>query len=255
MKKKIIRWIFIVLGALGIADTIVMSGVSNMNEGIVMPLILGLPLLIYGLFYNRLNEWMKKGFGRFLKILVGIGYAAFIVFFIVCCTVMIAAQGTPPESGADAIIILGGGVKGHVATIAVQTRLEAAIGYLNANPKTIAVVSGGQGRQEEVPEALVMEEYLLRAGIDESRIIQEDKSTSTWENFVNSKAILDRKFGKNYKVVYVTNEFHIYRAGLTAKKAGLNAEGLSSPSALYLYPNNFLRETLAIGKTWVFGID
>lgn len=254
-EKRNFRWIFVIPGALGIADTVVMSGVSNLNEGIVLPAVLGLPLLVYGLFYKRLKLWMQKGIGRFLKILFGIGYAGFILIFIVCSAFMIAAGGTQPEKGADALIVLGGGVKGNVATIAVQSRLDAALDYLRENPDTVVVVSGGQGRQETVSEASVMSAYLVDHGLDKSRVVEENKSTSTWENFVYSKAILDQKFKRNYKVVYVTNEFHIYRAGLTAKKAGLNAQGLSSPSALYLYPNNFLRETLAIVKTWVFGTD
>jgi len=255
MRKRNYRWIFIVLGALGIADTLIISGVSNMNEGVVMPFILGLPLFIYGVFYNRLSRWMEKGAGRVLKNLIGIGYAVFILLFIVCSAFIFIAQDTEPKKGADALIVLGGGVKGHVATVAVRSRLDTALIYLDQNPDTVVVVSGGQGPQETVSEASVMAEYLLNRGIDKDRIVAEDKSTSTWENFLYSKALLDAKFGGNYTVVFVTNEFHIYRAGLTARKAGLQAEGLRSPSAWYLYPNNFLRETLAIVKTWVFGAD
>ena len=49
-REKKISAFWIIIGALGVLDTLVISTMSNMNEGVVLPLILGLPIIVYGLF-------------------------------------------------------------------------------------------------------------------------------------------------------------------------------------------------------------
>jgi uncharacterized SAM-binding protein YcdF (DUF218 family) len=224
-----------------------------MNLGVVLPGIIGAPLLVYGIFYHPLRRWMQKGFGRLVKIVFYAGYAIFLALFILCSVIMFANNKSVPDQKADAVIILGGGIKGDVATITVKSRMDTALPYLKAHPDCLVVVSGGQGPGEIVSEASVMAAYLERNGIEERRIVQEDQSTSTYENLTYSKAKLDKLLQKPYSVIIVTNGFHMYRAKYTAKIAGLSAQGLASPGAWYLIPNNFLRETVGIVKTWVLG--
>ena len=100
-----------------------------------------------------------------------------------------------------------------------------------------------------------MAKYLTDQGIAGDRVLIEDRSTSTLENMLFSKIMLDEAMDTAYRAIFVTNEFHIYRAGLTAQHVGLSAQGLPSPSPWYLLPNNFLRETLAIVRTWVLGVS
>ena len=49
------------------------------------------------------------------------------------------------------------------------------------------VVSGGKGSGEKITEAKAMKDYLIKNGIDKNRIIEEDKSTNTYENFKYSR--------------------------------------------------------------------
>ena len=93
-----------------------------------------------------------------------------------------------------------------------------------------------------------MKNYLTENGIDEKYILMEDKSSRTVENFEFSKDILDKYFNKEYTVIYVTNGFHIFRAGMIAEKTGLNAYGLSSESVLWLEPTNYIREYFSLIK-------
>lgn len=255
--NKFLRLLLVITGLLGILDTIAISIISNMNLGVVLPAIIGTPLILYGIFCNKLRPWMKKGFGRVVKIFFRLGYAVFILLFLVCAVIMGVHSESRPEGKVDALIVLGGGVKGDVATITVKTRLDTALPYLKENPGCIVVVSGGQGPEETTSEAKVMAAYLKRSGIEETRIILEDQSTSTRENLIFSREKLDAFFqNKPYRVAVVTNDFHIYRAELTAKSAGFaEAQGMASPSPLYLQPNNYLRETVAIVKTWVLGVE
>ena len=57
-------------------------------------------------------------------------------------------------------------------------------------------MSGGQGPDEDRTEASVMHDYLEQHGIDATRIIIEDQSTSTYENLVFSKELLPKETKK-----------------------------------------------------------
>lgn len=85
------------------------------------------------------------------------------------------AKGKPE---LDYLVILGAQVRGTVPSRALRKRLDTALAYLEENPGTIAVVSGGRGPGEDITEAEIMKEYLLLHGIDEKRILVETDSTT-----------------------------------------------------------------------------
>ena len=60
--KKIL--FFKILGIAGILDCLSISLVSNFNFGTLFPGALGCVFLIYGYFYQKLNEWGNYGFGK-----------------------------------------------------------------------------------------------------------------------------------------------------------------------------------------------
>ena len=60
----------------------------------------------------------------------------------------------------DYIVVLGCQVKGTKPSKALKYRLDTAKEYMQANPETIAVLSGGQGKMEEISEAECMRRYL-----------------------------------------------------------------------------------------------
>ena len=148
----------------------------------------------------------------------------------------------------DYIIVLGAQVRESGPSVVLQYRLDAAIEYLNENPDTICIVSGGQGANEPFSEAEGMAKYLLENGIDVNRILLEDESRNTVQNIQNSKALM----GESYNGVgIITNNFHVFRAVKIAKTQGLKGvSGIAADSnALYL-PNNMLRECCGILKDW-----
>lgn len=92
-----------------------------------------------------------------------------------------------------------------------------------------------------------MQKYLVeRKGIDPDRILVEDQATSTLENFAFSKALIEQRFGENVRIAFVTTDFHVFRAGRVAKKAGIDAVGIAAPDVWYIRINNFLRECVGI---------
>lgn len=82
----------------------------------------------------------------------------------------------------DYIIVLGAGIKGEQVTPLLASRIDQGIEILKKNPKALLIMSGGQGKGEDIPEGEAMARYAINKGIDESKIIIEDKSTNTKEN-------------------------------------------------------------------------
>lgn len=156
------------------------------------------------------------------------------------------AQAQP---GADYCIILGAQWKSSGPSTVLRRRLDKAVAYLQANPDTKVIVSGGQGANEPFAEALGMEDYLIQAGISPDRILTEAESSSTFENLVFSGRLLDPE---NDNVVIVTTNFHMFRALKIAQKQGYaHVEGLASDSVLGMEPNNLLREFFGIVKDFL----
>ena len=240
---KVLRIICIALGAFLVLDTLIVSALSNFNLGVILPAILGLPLLLLGVFIHH----MEHGFPAFVKWFLLGCYALGTVILLVMGILMGSASKRADKVNADALIVLGAAVHGDRVTWVLSNRLDTAADYLIAHPDAICVVSGGQGSGETVSEASAMKKYLVeRKGIDPDRILVEDKATSTLENFSFSKALIDEACGEDAAIAFVTTDFHVFRAGRTAKKAGIDAVGIAAPDVWYIRINNFLRECVGI---------
>ena len=121
---------------------------------------------------------LPKGLLITARSLIALGAAVFIAAECMVLSGMVSAA----PAGLDYIIILGARVNGTEPSLSLQTRALKAVEYLNENPETLVVASGGQGEDEEISEAECIIRILREAGIAEERIIREDKSTSTAEN-------------------------------------------------------------------------
>lgn len=173
-----------------------------------------------------------------------------VTVFVVLCGMISKGFNEKGEKNLDYVIVLGAQMRENGPSAVLKYRLDAAIRYLNDNPDTICIVSGGQGPNEPYPEAEGMYHYLMENGIQKERILMESKSENTIENMKYSKAIMN----KNYESVgIITNNFHMFRALQIAKKQGLkNVCGISADSNKLYIPNNVLRECGAIMKGWIF---
>lgn len=83
------------------------------------------------------------------------------------------AQGKPD---LDYVVVLGAQVRKSGPSLVLRYRLDKAIEYLDENPNTICIVSGGKGPNEPFPEAQGMADYLKEHGIAEQRILEEPDS-------------------------------------------------------------------------------
>lgn len=239
MKKKITFLIFTVLAVL----CVVYSGmVLATGSGTSFFLVwIGLAVLFFLFGYSIWKSFWKK-VPRLVKgICIAVVAAGFTAFFIVegCIISQMHEKG---EAELDYIIVLGAQVRESGPSAALKYRLDEAVEYLEDNPKTICIVSGGQGANEPYSEAEGMAQYLKEQGIDASRILLEDKSLNTEQNMEYSKALI--KDGASVGII--TNDFHLFRAKQIARKYGLdNICGIAAKSTPVYLPNNMLREFLA----------
>lgn len=248
LKFVFLKVILILLGITIFLNGVIMSFITNMNTGYILTILLGLIILLYGIFFRRINE----GLHDLIKCILLLA-----LLIVVCFSSFLFVYGSIDNVNyhEDAVVVLGAGLRGDTPTVTLLERLNVALEYYQKNPEAIIVVSGGQGPQETVTEAYAMEKYLISQGVPQEVIIKEDKSTSTYENFVYSKELLDELFDGEYNVAFVTNEYHVYRAGGISKLAGIdNVTHVHSSTRWYSVLPGTLRECLAVAKFWIFKV-
>lgn len=240
--KRTVKILSIAAGALLLGNTALMSVIANFNIGLVPVAGLGAVLVLYGVFFHKLQT--KK-----------------IVHILLCCGLAVlmgfggflAVYGRNDNATFEekTVIVLGCGIRGERVSVGLAKRLDKAAEYHRENPDAVIIVSGGQGPQEDISEALAMKRYLVAKGIDEGKIIMEDKSTSTITNFKFSHEIMKKQGLPEDNVVFVTNGYHVYRAATYARAEGLGVTHLGTDIIWYTIPMNYMREMLAVVKMWV----
>ena len=194
------------------------------------------------LFSNAINNPIRELFA--LVVLAGV-----YVFFTFAALLLYSTfyQIVPKKRDCDFIIIHGAGLlEGRRVSPLLAGRLDKGMQvYELSGRKAKIIVSGGQGGDEQVSEAQAMQDYLLQHGIPQESILLEERSKNTLENLQFSKKIMDSLLPA-YSCIFVTNDYHVFRAGTYARRIGLNAEGVGCKTAFYYWPNAFVREYIAI---------
>lgn len=168
----------------------------------------------------------------------------------------IVSAAHPGELPAcDYIVVLGAGVRGTVPSLTLSERIGAAYDYLSDHPDTTAILCGGQGPGEDMTEAACMYRELTRMGIDGTRLLQEDRSTSTIENLTFALDVAEEVTGmRPAKVGIVSSEYHIFRATRFAQDLELEAFGVPAKTTWFpLRLNYYLREIVAVWKYLLLG--
>lgn len=206
---------------------------------------------IFDIIYNN-----NSSSGTLYATLFLNGFVSYIVVYFDCiflgaCICSLMASFRKPKYDRDYILILGCGLRKDGTLLPLlKGRVDAAINFVNkqkevAKKNCIFVPSGGQGDDEIIAEGDAMQNYLLEQGVDEQNIMVENKSTTTLENMMFSKKLIDEK-NKNAKVAFATTRYHLFRSGMYATTAGLNVIGVGSKTRWYFWPNAFLREFVGV---------
>ena len=255
LKKLWLRIVLFIAGFAGVFIFLypfVTKGIKNIGN--LTGVVLGICLILYAAWFHRVNrrvkKWMTRTAGKIicgivlLIVLVAVGFAA---AGTIC---MIRASKSAPKD-ESVMIVLGCGVNGDRPSLMLTERLDAAYDYLNTHEEVVCILSGGQGKGENISEAECMYRYLTEKGIAQDRLYKEDRSTSTRENLLYSKKIIEEK-NLDPQVIIVTNEFHEYRASVIAEHTGIKPSAVCGKTAGWVLPTYYLRELYGIVFEWIF---
>lgn len=155
------------------------------------------------------------------------------------------------EKDYEYIVVLGARLYGENISPTLRNRLEKSLEVVSENENAKIIVTGGQGPDEDIAEAKAMQGYLIENGVDRERILVENKSTSTMENLKYARKIIENEHSSdgNIKIAIVTNEFHMYRSKILAKRNGFIPYSKPSKSIDYMKPKFYFREYFAVLKS------
>lgn len=191
--------------------------------------------------FDRTDTWI-------IFVFLTVFYFSFLVLSFVVYSVFI--QIMPHRMQFDYIVIHGCGLAGgERMTKLLSDRVDKAIEiYRKCRVKPVIIPSGGQGGDEKLSEAQAMKDYLLAHGVPDEQILLEDRSATTRENLLNSKALIDARGGKK-RTALVSSNYHIYRCLRLAREVGLRCTGIGARVALYYWPSALIREFIAVFMT------
>lgn len=189
-------------------------------------------------------------------------FAAFYLYFecMLIGTVISAliAKGYEPDKDRDVMIILGCGIrKDGTPSPILAGRIDRALQFYREQAEQtgrdmVFVTSGGQGPNEVISESASMKAYLMQKGVPGDHIIEEDQSTSTYENMLFSKEKIEAWLARSGRtladagIVYCTTNYHVFRGGLKARRVKMRAVGIGSKTKWYFWPNAFVREFVGL---------
>lgn len=186
---------------------------------------------------------MRRKWWKVLLCIVLIGVAVEGALLI---GVVTAAGRMDDPQPADVIIVLGAGINMQgIPSSTLQYRLDRALQLYYEGYAPQVIVTGAQGDDEPLPEAVVMKRVLVMGGIPEEAVHIEADSYNTRENLANAKVIMDAN-GMETALV-VTSDYHLWRALHLAEDLGIPASGAGAKNAAlpYYRARNYVRETLS----------
>lgn len=244
---RILSVISLIIGSFSILYFIFLT-ILNAGAGFSFFWILlcALCFCIYAIIRNR--KKIKEHVPKFIRYTVLIIFISVIMFFVIL-EIFIVKDSIKKDNYeyTDYVIILGARVKGTKLSLTLSHRLDTAYEYLKKYEESKAVLAGGKGPGEDISEAEAMKRYLIKKGIDEDRLIMENKSTSTQENIKNSFEIIEEN-NKNPTVTIVTSDFHVYRAKEIAKEYCQEVQGIPTATHPPLIIHYYVREFFAVVK-------
>ncbi|OCT14521.1 hypothetical protein A8709_25695 [Paenibacillus pectinilyticus] len=192
----------------------------------------------------------SKAYRTFVRIfqVMLIGFVLLLAWIIfIQWKVQIGPHQTLPKQ-VDVGIVLGASLRKDLPSPGLQERLDLAVDlYKQGRFKQLIVTGGLDHNGSLLTEAEGMRDYLVKQGIPRSNILVEPKATSTYENLLFSKQIMDEK-GLVSSII-VTHRFHSSRSLDIAETIGLSHPFVSSTKSDVLFmPYHDTRETLAYTK-------
>ncbi|MCD8355632.1 MAG: YdcF family protein [Clostridia bacterium] len=190
--------------------------------------------LCTGAMWGLINLKKRPGLeGKAAKWLVNIGNMVFILWVISFAVVegmIVSGIRSEPQEPVEVLFVLGGGLRGDQPTQNLQNRLVAGMEAMEQYPDAQVIVCGGQGDDEDQPEAEVMYRWMAEHGADTDRITLESQSRNTIQNIENAMAICEQKNWGTEHVTVVSSGFHLFRIRHIMKSCGLAPSVIGAPA-------------------------
>ena len=236
-----------------LAVFLVINGITMLRRearrpATLLSLLAGLGIIGFVVFSVAVQKIGWEPLAAVRSVLIGV--LTYISFLFVCFLAYAFVYSRVRSSRkVDFVIVLGSGLRGSRVPPLLAGRLDRAKQVydraVRRGRSPLLITSGGQGPDEAIPESHAMASYLIERGVPADRILREDKSTSTMENLIFSRELMVG-LRPTYRCLIVTNNFHAFRAALTARKAKVNGQVIGSPTAAYYWPTATIREFVAI---------
>lgn len=186
------------------------------------------------------------------RIFLGLLAAGFAFFAVLEARVVSWAR-TDDETPASAVIVLGAGVNGTEPSLSLRVRLDAALAYVQDKPDIPIVVSGSQGRGEDISEARCMADWLTARGVDPERVWLEEQADDTRENIRYSLAMLaERGVDTADDIAVVTSDYHLCRASMYMTGNMVPVAAHMPGRYLPLTVNYYIREAFGVAAAIIF---
>ena len=245
------------LGSFLLIDAVYLFTRSVTNFGSQLPFVAGLILIVLAWQWRRWHALLQTHTAlRTLWRLACVGGALWLLSLIAFFAYIAKSQDTALSGFQPvAILVLGSSAVNGKPQPTLALRLDKAVALYKQLPNAVIVPSGGVDRNETISEAAAMSNYMQARGVPAQAIAIEDKSRSTYENFIFTKALLKaRGLGDNPAVLVVSSDFHLLRASFIAQRAGLtHVRYAGSETPLYMRYNAMLREYFAFASGWLLG--
>ncbi|MEY8304628.1 YdcF family protein [Anaerosalibacter bizertensis] len=194
---------------------------------------------------------MARKYNILNKIFIIIISIFVLLFLIIEGLIICNARKNDKNKKVDYILVLGARLYGSTPSPSLKERLDKALEYGKLHKDIRVVVCGGQGEDEDITEAEAMKLYLVSNGIDENRIILEEKSTTTYDNIKFAREIIQKNDSrKNINILLVTSNYHIFRSKFLAKRLGFIPFGLPAKTPKTVFIQSYIREYFAIIKSF-----
>ncbi|MFS0722354.1 YdcF family protein [Paenibacillus sp. 1P07SE] len=180
---------------------------------------------------------------------IGAFAAAFGVFWCGYLLWHISNYDHPRElEPADVGIVLGAALWNNVPSPGLGERLDLAIRLYEEERFDALIVSGGlDNNGSTITEAQGMRNYLVDHGIPPGAIVMEPEATSTYENLLHSRTIMETKGWSS--AVIISHDYHSARAHNIAAYLRMEPFQVAGTKSRYIsYAESELREVLAYTK-------
>lgn len=156
---------------------------------------------------------------------------------------------------ADAGVILGAAVwGGNRPSPVLKERINKGYEIYSKGIVPKLVITGG-GSPNEMTEAAVSKDVLIKYGVNPNDLISENSSNSTIEQIHFVRDVLYKSHNWK-KIILVSDNFHLMRASEISKFNDINADCIASDKSLSTEGtlNYCLKESLALIIFWLAGI-